>query len=313
VAPYLAFTVRLALWATAPAAVDLCHPLWLSRTPAVRSCAQRVQQMQALELRTLRHYYRPGAARLTPERQERLEQLVRAGAACLSARRGAPEFASHAQRCLAEWRRAGRARPQDVAALCERLLALQEQIAAVPTPKGEAQLDHVLRLRAELADLRQQQRWQQLSPRERREALRAFALWAELAQDALARADAFVAERRPAAGSPGFALSALLLAYVRGSVLVSGRSMLSRSRQILPGKRWLVWPEGTAAERRQARAARQAIARTVRRCAASVGLCGAMVCNQAGPPNPDLRAALEDRRVQAAVRHVTRLRAEGEF
>lgn len=302
------------------ASLDICHPLRLSRTPAVRGCGQLLKQMQALELRTLRHYFRPGPVAVKTSTINRIARDVEAIASDLSAYSQTSPLVAEARRCLSAWRLGGRSRAADVALLCDAAARLQEQIAA----SGEhvaARQDHfmqVLRLRGCLADLRRHRTWRGLSGRERDEILNAFQLWPRLAEEAMDAADALVARMRPRPPSCRHVLCALLLAYVRQQVKLSGKSMLRRGREILPRLRWGVWPEGTRHERRTATAAMDRIRCIVRRSAASSHvplrlLAAAQQQSSASGRADQGMSVLQDRRVRRAVQAVSEAQAQGDF
>ena len=301
--------------------LDICHPLWLSRTPDARACGLHLRHMQTLELRTLRHYCRPGGKAKDLTSLSLLAADVDALSPALSAYTQTARLAAQTQRCIGAWRRKGRTRQADLALLCDAAIELQEQIVAHAGPHAARQdhLAQVLSLRGRLSDLRTRRTWNGLGARERDEVLNAFGLWPRLAEQALDRADALVARLRPRPGSRQHVLCALLLAYVRQHVAVSGRSMLRRGDEILPRTRWALWREGTREERRAAAAAATQIDQIARRSAASAhvplrvlvatqqhGLAAAQV------PGPACDV-LQDRRLRAGVQAVFDALAQGDF
>ena len=233
-----------------------------------------------MELRTLRHYFRPGAARDAGQ----LVGIARDAEALLPARSA---YGQSAALVTAIKRQANMGRPKasDLARLCDAAAALQEEIAGHRDGDAVRQghLLAVLELRAKLSDLRRRADWDRFARRERKEILNAFALWVRLASEALDSVGAIVADSRD---DP---LRSLLSAYVRHAVQTSGRSMQCRAKEILPGRQWVILPEGTRAERRAASAAVEGIRAVLRRCSGGP-------LERLGSPN--------DRRVQSAVRAV---------
>ena len=264
----------LATQADAADRLDICHPLWLSRTPAVRACGETLRRVRGAELRALRHYFRPGAARDV----DRLAGIAQDAEALL------PDLSPYGRTAglvamVKEQANAGRPKASDIARLCDAAVALQEEILS---QRGRQEhLETVLELRAKLSDLRRRADWDRFAGRERREILNAFALWARLASDALDRLNAIVADRRM------HPLCGLLSAYVRHTVRASGRSMQARATEILPRRQWLILSEGTRAERRAAATAVAEIRAVLRRCAGG---------------QPERLGDTDDRRVQSAVR-----------
>lgn len=266
--------------------LDVCHPLWLSRTPSVRLCGETLGRLRALELRALRHYFRPGAGRGA----QQLGSIARDAEARLPALSAYGRTAALFAMIKRQANR-GRLKARDIARLCDAAAALQEEIVG-QRGTDVARREHltaVLELRAKLSDLRRRVDWAAFSGRERREILRAFALWAQLASEALDRVDAVVVESRP---DP---LCGLLAAYVRQTVRISARSMQHRAKELLPGRRWLILPEGTRSERRAASGATARIGAVLRRCS--------------GGPAERLEGT-DDRRAQSAVRALHNLQAE---
>ena len=280
------FSVILASNAGAAGRLDVCHPLWLSRTPAIRVCGETLRRVRAVELRTLRHYFRPGAARDAGQLGG-IARDVEAQLPALSAYRRTATLVT----MVKGQANVGRPKASDIARLCDAAAALQEEI--VGHRDGDAvRQEHllaVLELRAKLSDLRRRAGWDRFVGRERKEILNAFALWARLASDALDGVDAIAAENR------GDTLCGLLSAYVRHAVRVSGMSMQRRAKEILPRRRWGILPEGTRAERSAAAVAVADVRAVLRRCSAD---------RPQGPSGTD------DRRVQSAVRALHDMQAQ---
>ena len=288
------------------AAIDVCHPLWLSRTPRAQAIGETLRHMRVLELRTLRLYRRPGKTTLSPERLSRIEGGFQGLCAMRALSPASGAVGARGLGCTASWRLRGRADMADVARLTDELILLQASIAS-GTRRGrvmECHMEEILNLRGMLSDLRGRRSWAQLGCHERSELLSAFQLWSRLAADALDRTAAFVADADRGPASPEHALCAALAAYTAALVATSGESMLARAAEVMPRRRLFWRDEGSEAERRAADAAvAKARAATQR---------GAQAADEWRPALPDCDPLLKDRRIRAALRAIRAAQAQRE-